>query len=46
VFQDADSANNTWNSIGVNSADFLSVDLGQATVQRNPDGSIPRTGLF
>ncbi len=46
VFQDANSAYNTWNSISVSSSDFVSLNLGLATVERNPDGSIPYTGLF
>lgn len=46
VFQDADSANNTWNSIPVSTSDFVSLNLELATVPRNPDGSLPLTGLF
>jgi hypothetical protein len=46
VFQGAGSANNTWNSSSVSAADFVNLSLEQATVQRNPDGSLPHTGLF
>ncbi len=46
VFSHDDSSNNTWNSIEVSDSDFVSLDVELATVQRNPDGSLPYTGLF
>jgi hypothetical protein len=46
TFQGASSANNTWNSISVGTGDFVSVEVSLARVARNPDGSLPYTGLF
>lgn len=43
----ANAKNNTWDSgLSVSSNDFISLDLSKATVTRNPDGSLPNTGLF
>jgi hypothetical protein len=46
TFQDASSEHNSWNGIAAGSADFVSLNLQLATVPRNPDGSLPYTGLF
>jgi hypothetical protein len=46
VFQDSSSANNSWNSIDVDASDFVSLELELAKTPRNPDGSLPYTGLF
>jgi hypothetical protein len=46
VFMGADSASNTWNSISVSAADFVNLNLEMAVAKRNPDGSLPRSGLF
>jgi hypothetical protein len=43
----ADAEYNSWNSgFSVSAADFESLDVAQATVARNPDGSLPQTALF
>lgn len=46
VFQDANTMNNSWNSIGASESDFVSLSLSLAKTTRNPDGSLPYTGLF
>jgi len=43
----ATQTNNTWNSgFSVSAADFVSLDLSQATAARSPDGALPRVDLF
>lgn len=42
----ADSKNNTWNSLAASSADFVSLDTNLATRAREADGSLPTTNLF
>jgi len=45
--QNADSRNNSWDlSVTANSSDFESLNLNNATVARNPDGTLPNNGLF
>jgi hypothetical protein len=38
--------NNSWNGIGVSSADFVSLDTNLATQARAADGSLPTNNLF
>ena len=44
-----DDQYNTWNGIGVSTADFVILDMevlyADATIPRNPDGSMPDIGL-
>ncbi len=43
----ADARFNSWNSgFSVSASDFQSVNVTQATVARNPDGTLPETPLF
>jgi hypothetical protein len=43
----ASSSNNSWNGgVSVSSSDFVSINTSTATVERNPDGTLPDNGLF
>ncbi len=43
----ADASHNSWDSgPRVSTGDFVSLDLALATAPRNPDGSLPDSGLF
>ncbi|MFM2483320.1 right-handed parallel beta-helix repeat-containing protein [Celerinatantimonas sp. YJH-8] len=40
------SSHNSWQNLSAHSSDFISLDLSNATVQRNNDGTLPYTPLF
>lgn len=42
----ASSSHNSWQSIGVSSDDFMSLDLSKATIARQENGMIPYSTLF